>query len=73
LGGVGFVDAADVTETAEDLRPQKLHLAVGGGLRVLSPIGAVRFDLAFRANRYRGLEPDTGSRFTYHLSIGESF
>lgn len=73
LGGVVFIDAADVTETSAQLDPVRLHMASGAGLRVMTPIGAIRFDLGVRLNRTDLGEPRSGQRTTYHLSIGEAF
>lgn len=73
IGGVLFTDAADVTETSDQLDPSDLHLASGAGLRALTPIGSVRFDVGVRLNRRGEGEPAQGGRFAYHLSIGEAF
>jgi translocation and assembly module TamA len=73
IGGVFFVDAADVTERAEDLDPTNLHLAAGTGLRALTPIGSVRFDFGYRVNRRGSGEVISNSNYAYHLSIGEAF
>jgi len=56
-----------------------LHVATGGGLRLKTVIGTVRVDLGVRLNRLGAVEPDgtpnpdPGSRFAVHLSIGEAF
>ncbi len=74
LGVVGFVDAADVTDTASGVDPTNLHWAVGGGLRLMTVVGPVRLDVGYRLNRTGGMDdPDPGSRFAYHLTIGEAF
>jgi len=73
LGVVGFVDAADVTETASGVDPTNLHWAVGGGLRLMTVVGPVRLDVGYRLNRTGTMDPDPGSRFAYHLTIGEAF
>lgn len=86
----GFVDAGDVAAPscgdkgcenqsylgALDLR--RLHVAVGGGLRYRTVVGAIRFDLGVRLNRLDPVEdgienPDPGQRIAYHISIGEAF
>lgn len=88
-----FVDAGDVAAPAQgscgdqgctplpylgaiDLR--RLHVAVGGGLRYRTVVGAIRFDLGVRLNRLDIVEdgfenPDPGQRIAYHISIGEAF
>ncbi len=73
LGGVTFLDGGDDTERLSDIDPSNLHWAAGAGLRVHTLIGAVRLDLAWRLNRYGVADPDPGSRFAFHLSIGEAF
>jgi translocation and assembly module TamA len=73
IGGVIFTDAADVTSAASDLDPADLHYASGAGLRAITPIGSVRFDVGVRLNRRGAGEPGGDSRFAYHLSIGEAF
>jgi translocation and assembly module TamA len=73
FAGVAFLDAADVTDDGAKLSPTRLHLAAGGGLRAVTPIGAVRLDVGVRLNRYGDGEPDAGHRFAYHISIGEAF
>jgi outer membrane protein assembly factor BamA len=93
LSVAGFADAGDVSapasgtcsggacsplpyESSIDLR--RLHVAVGGGLRYRTVIGAIRFDLGVRLNRLAQFEdgvenPDPGQRIAYHISIGEAF
>ncbi len=73
LGGVLFLDGADVTNTAAELDLGNLHWAVGAGLRLKTIVGPVRFDLGYRLNRTGGMEPDPGSKFAFHLSLGEAF
>lgn len=82
----GFVDAGDVAAPASDSQLRylgaidfrKLHVAVGGGLRYRTVVGAIRLDLGVRLNRLAPLDdtvenPDPGQRFAYHISIGEAF
>jgi outer membrane protein assembly factor BamA len=91
LSLVGFFDAGDVAAPAcasagcpttlgrKSIDFTNLHLATGGGLRLKTVIGTVRFDLGVRLNRLGAVEadgtpnPDPGSRFAFHLSIGEAF
>ncbi|HEX8114667.1 MAG TPA: BamA/TamA family outer membrane protein [Kofleriaceae bacterium] len=74
LGIVAFLDGGDVTETPGGLDFGNLHWAVGGGLRVITPVGPVRLDVGYRLNRTSGPNnPDPGQRFAYHLTIGEAF
>jgi outer membrane protein insertion porin family/translocation and assembly module TamA len=48
LGGVVFVDAADVTRGIGDIRFDHPHLASGVGIRYDTPIGPLRVDLGFK-------------------------
>jgi translocation and assembly module TamA len=71
LGGVVFVDGADVTDRPGDLDPGNLHWATGFGLRIATPVGPVRIDLGYRLNRAEDLR--WFERGAYHLSLGEAF
>ncbi len=73
LGGVLFLDGADVTETAAELSLTNLHWAAGVGLRLHTIVGPVRADFGYRLNRTGGMEPDPSSKFAFHLSLGEAF
>jgi outer membrane protein assembly factor BamA len=73
IGGVGFLDGADVVERYGDLDAGRLHWAAGGGLRVATPIGPLRLDLGVRLNRLGPTGPAPGDRFALHLSLGEAF
>ena len=72
LGGVTFLDGGDVTE-AGGINLGNLHWAAGAGLRLFTPIGPVRLDVGYRLNRTGPGEPDPGSPFAFHLSIGEAY
>lgn len=73
LGVVTFLDGGDVTLTPSDLNLGNLHWAVGGGLRLMTIVGPVRFDVGYRLNRTGPMDPEPGTRYTYHLTIGEAF
>jgi outer membrane protein assembly factor BamA len=87
LGIVAFLDGGDVTETPSDLNFGNLHWAVGGGLRLMTAVGPVRFDVGYRLNRTEQnppecgwstgaraqCNPDPGQSVAYHLTIGEAF
>jgi translocation and assembly module TamA len=72
LGGVTFLDGGDVTEPG-GVDVSNLHWAAGAGLRLFTPVGPIRFDVGYRLNRTGPGEPDPGSRFAFHLSIGEAY
>jgi outer membrane protein assembly factor BamA len=87
LGIVAFLDGGDVTETPSDLDLGNLHWAVGGGLRLMTAVGPVRFDVGYRLTRTgpnltscgwstgarAQCDPDPGQHVAYHLTIGEAF
>jgi outer membrane protein assembly factor BamA len=73
LGAVVFLDGGDVTEAPSGLDPTHLHWAIGGGLRLMTIVGPVRLDVGYRLNRTGPMEPDPGSHYAYHLTIGEAF
>jgi translocation and assembly module TamA len=73
FGTVGFLDGGDVTETIDEMHPTNLHWAAGVGLRLLTIIGPVRLDVAYRLNRKGGMNPDPDSSFAFHLGVGEAF
>ena len=73
VGGVMFLDAGDVTMTPAELNFGNLNYAVGAGLRAFTVIGAVRFDFGYRLNRTGPLDPEPGSKYAFHLSLGEAF
>ncbi len=73
LGGVVFLDGGDVTESAAQLSLAKLNYALGFGLRLHTIIGPARFDFGYRLNRTGPMDPGVGSKFAFHLSLGEAF
>jgi translocation and assembly module TamA len=72
FGVVGFFDAGDVTAEVGGVDLGHLHHAVGLGLR-WDPIVSIRFDVGYRINRTGPDEPDAGSRFAFHVSLGQAF
>ncbi|HEX2570383.1 MAG TPA: POTRA domain-containing protein [Polyangia bacterium] len=79
LGTVVFFDSGDVPEAGRSLSLRHLHHAAGLGLRYRTVIGTIRADVGVRLNRLGVMEadgrhnPDPGSRFAFHLSLGEAF
>ena len=78
LGAVLFSDFGDVVAKGNvDL--SNLHWAVGGGVRLKTEFGTLRFDVAQRLNRLTPFEPDgrqnpdPGLATAYHFSFGEAF
>lgn len=73
VSGVTFLDGADVVDVGQHIDLTNLHWATGLGLRLLTIVGPVRADLGYRLNRTEYPNPDPGSHFAFHLSIGEAF
>lgn len=73
VGGVAFLDGGDVVDAGESIALSNLHWAVGVGVRLYTIVGPVRSDIGYRLNRTGSGEPEAGSKFAFHLSIGEAF
>jgi translocation and assembly module TamA len=74
IGGVVFLDGGDVREELAALDASTLYWAAGLGLRLHTLVGPVRADLGYRLNRVGDEDdPAEGSRFAFHLSLGEAF
>jgi translocation and assembly module TamA len=73
VGGLAFLDGADVVDDGDHIDLSNLHWAAGLGARLYTIIGAIRADLGYRLNRTGFMEPEPGSKFAFHLSIGEAF
>jgi translocation and assembly module TamA len=73
LGGVVFLDGADVVEEPARLQLSNLHWALGFGLRLHTIVGPLRFDFGYRLNRTGAGEPSPSDKFAFHLSLGEAF
>jgi outer membrane protein assembly complex protein YaeT len=76
LGAVAFVDAGNVWPGARDHDLRDLRVAVGPGLRYLTPIGPVRLDIGFQMNPIEGLlvNGEVQKRpLRLHFSIGQAF
>lgn len=84
LKGVGFavfLDGGQVYSRLTSIGQSELQYGVGGGIRYRSPIGPIRFDIAYKVNPtdedlniYEGV--DYGGRWArwgFHLSIGQAF
>jgi translocation and assembly module TamA len=73
IGGVMFLDGGDVTETPSELNLGNLNWALGAGLRLFTVLGPIRFDVGYRLNRTGPMDPEPGSKYAFHLSIGEAY
>ena len=69
LGTAIFVDVGNVDAKSGAFNPESLKYAVGAGLRYLSPVGPVRFDVGYRLSDDRTVE----KRIQYHISLGQAF
>ena len=69
LGTAIFVDVGNVDATLGAFNPGSLKYAVGAGLRYLSPVGPVRFDVGYRLSD----DSTVKKRIQYHISLGQAF
>jgi outer membrane protein insertion porin family len=66
LSGVAFIDAGNVQRNSFEYKLNELAYAVGGGLRVETPIGPIRFDVGFPVwNEKRSPQ--------FFISVGQAF
>jgi outer membrane protein assembly factor BamA len=68
IRGVGFVDLGDVYPTIGDLLTTGVQVGTGGGIRVNTPVGLLRLDLAFPMNP-RPFDP----QWRVHFGLGHAF
>ncbi|HWU36159.1 MAG TPA: BamA/TamA family outer membrane protein, partial [Candidatus Acidoferrum sp.] len=66
--GVAFVDSGTVATEVETLAAKDFKTGVGGGLRIRTPIGPIRFDAGYALN----VVPGT-SRWQIYFAIGHAF
>ncbi len=69
LGTAVFVDVGNVDAKSGAFNPGSLKYAIGAGLRYLSPVGPVRFDVGYRLSE----DMTAGNRVQYHVSLGQAF
>ncbi|OYZ38601.1 MAG: hypothetical protein B7Y25_00505 [Alphaproteobacteria bacterium 16-39-46] len=69
IGIVSFVDAGTVFNRPTPTFSNPLFWGVGGGIRYYTPIGPIRFDVAFPLRRRAGVD----SPFQIYAGIGQSF
>jgi outer membrane protein insertion porin family len=66
--GVGFIDLGDVYPTVSDVLQSGVQVGAGGGLRLDTPIGLLRLDLAVPVNP-RPFDP----QWRMHFGLGHAF
>ncbi len=68
FGGALFVDSGAVTPLVSDLNLDAFRTGAGGGLRIKTPVGPIRFDVGY------ALQPIPGeSRTHYYITVGNPF
>jgi len=87
LSGAVFLDAGNVWERPNDITLRRvftiagpgagysdMRYSVGGGIRIGTPVGPVRFDYGWKLRRAKASEADLSStRGTFHFSLGQAF
>ncbi|MFK4996479.1 BamA/TamA family outer membrane protein, partial [Klebsiella pneumoniae] len=68
IGAVAFFEGASVTDRDFPDFSQKMLWGTGVGARYYSPIGPVRFDIAFPLERRSG-----DAAFQLYISLGQAF
>ena len=68
LGGTLFVDAGNVWADWRHLDPAQAKVGFGVGVRYMSPVGPLRFDVGWK------LDPEPGeSRWVWFFTLGNPF
>jgi outer membrane protein assembly complex protein YaeT len=70
--GVTFVDFGNVFENSFDLALDDLRYTAGVGLRYLTPVGPIRFDVGYQLNP-SDREEKFLNPYEFHFSIGQAF
>jgi outer membrane protein assembly factor BamA len=87
LSGAVFMDGGNVWERPNDITLRRIFTitggnagysdmrwSVGGGIRIGTPVGPVRFDYGWKLRRAKASEADLSSpRGTFHFSLGQAF
>jgi outer membrane translocation and assembly module TamA len=68
LGGAVFFDAGTVTSEVRQLALDTFRLGTGGSLRIITPVGPLRFDIGY------ALTPIPGEdRLQFYFALGNPF
>jgi len=73
VGAVAFFDAGNVFPHARDIDLTALRGAIGGGVRVNSPVGPIRFDIGFKLRREEIVPGKREGLTAVHISFGQAF
>lgn len=68
LGGVAFLDTGVVAPNVGSLNLSSFKTGVGGGLRIMTPVGPIRFDAGYAVNPIPGSD-----RWQLYFAIGQAF
>ncbi|HMR30586.1 MAG TPA: autotransporter assembly complex family protein [Geminicoccaceae bacterium] len=69
IGAVAFLDGGSVFDNAAPDFDDPLRLGTGAGLRYITPIGPLRFDVGVPVDRRRGVD----DAYQVYISIGQAF
>ncbi|HET6467002.1 MAG TPA: BamA/TamA family outer membrane protein, partial [Geminicoccaceae bacterium] len=69
IGGVVFLDAGTVYESTLPDFSRALRLGTGVGLRYITAIGPIRFDVGFPLDRRSGVD----DAYQFYISIGQAY
>lgn len=75
LGTALFIDGGKVANDFGVLSFAEFKWSAGGGLRLLTPVGPIRFDVGYRISKDSVLDNHVNfdSRWQFHLSLGQAF
>ena len=66
FNGAVFTDFGQVWKTHGDFTWDNIEIAVGPAIRIMTPVGPLRFDLGYRLTDYEPDEPE----YAFHFAIG---
>ena len=66
LNGAAFIDAGQVWRTHGDFTWDNIEIAIGPAIRIMTPVGPLRFDLGYRLTDYEPTQPE----YVFHFAIG---
>ena len=66
FNGALFVDWGQIWRTHNDFTWDNIEITVGPAVRIMTPVGPLRFDLGYRLTDYEPSEPE----YAFHFAIG---